>query len=506
MYRPPIAGIIKGLKYKYEVILCKPDRTELMFIQYSDLSFTPTFGEFYTLNITINRLVGDYTGNTRVNPCWDIIRHDFLIHLRIKEGDDVIYREYFIIENPQLSGSDIDTYTLTCSSYEKNDFNNKILSGVDGLIRKLYDPTGAVDSNGIEYGIVNYILRYKLYNTWSVDYVEPELLALERVLTFSGQTLTSVFESLTESCRCVFVFNNVDKKISIYKARVGMLGENKGLVVAPQNYIKNISYALDTDGIKTRLFTTGKDNAVITRYNPTGQRYVDNFTYYLDNGYFSASLTTALKAYNALIESKRGLFESYLVVLDKDPTNATYLALVAQLRDDLLWERNFTQAQIVELVPFIKEEVLSISQISDSKQLYEYTVAHLATICFTPIQINIEAIDGFALEDYQQDWLKLTNIGDFCNIYYEEFDLLFKEIRLISYTHNPVTHSLSLVFSNIDELTTMKYNDFKFTSATAENLLSSSIVAQETGSISSNLDYVNTKVTSLEARIAALGG
>jgi hypothetical protein len=184
--------------------------------------------------------------------------------------------------------------------------------------------------------------------------------------------------------------------ISVYQAKIGALGENRGLIIADDENMISISKTENTEQIRTRLFMNGKNNAVITKYNPTGQRYVDDFSYYHNDIYMSKGLQVSLIKYNELVASKEGLFTSYVDRLDAG--DQSVLVLIKELQEELLWENNFTKEEIAELVPFVKEETKTVSQISDEKQLYEYALKHLKTIAFIPVQISVDLLDVFSLE------------------------------------------------------------------------------------------------------------
>jgi hypothetical protein len=49
------SGVIPNMKYEYELILCRPNKEEIGFIEYSDLTFNPVFLGINKLNVTINR-------------------------------------------------------------------------------------------------------------------------------------------------------------------------------------------------------------------------------------------------------------------------------------------------------------------------------------------------------------------------------------------------------------------------------------------------------------------
>lgn len=458
-------GIIPCMRYTYELILCKPNREELTFVEYSDLSYNPLFLDINKMSVTINRTLADETGIEYINPVWELIKSDYLVYLKRKIGDAVIDSEYMVIEEPVLSCDGVDTTTVQCYSYQKIFLCNRNLDGFKDRPMRLYDRADTI-VDGWYKGVLNYILNHKFNGCWKIGHMDAELLTVERVLNFSGSSMQSVFDTLAESFNCAFVFDNVNMVINVYMRTVGMLGKNRGLVISSDDYAVNIKYDEDTVGIKTRLTVYGKNQASIARYNPTGQLYVDDFSYYMNQQYMSSDLIDALTKYNELVQSKTGVFTTLVERLDNGDSSVQID--IDDLRLEISWESNFTIEQIMELTPFIKESTIPINTISDSRQLYEYAVRYLKTISFIPIQISIGAAGALSIDEYQLDWSRLTQVGDFANIYRKEFNLIYKEMRLVGYTHNPVSNTLSLDFSNIDELVTNRWQNERFFQSLSE--------------------------------------
>ena len=454
-----ISGLIAGKQYTYHPVLCRPSREAISYIPYSSITFTNAFRDFNTLNIDIPRqITDDLTKEYIDNPIWDVIKTDYLIELTVFDGDVRVHHEYFVIESPSYSGGEQDLKSYQCGAFERKYFNFKILEGFRDRQKVLFDPTNTIDSDGLPLGILNYIIDYKCFGAWTVTYIDPRLVGIERVFTFSDSTLTNVINLLEDLYGCIFVFDNVNMTIALHVAEIGALGVNNGLVISDTNYISSINYNENTEGIATRLFVKGKGEANIAKYNPTGQRYIDDFTWFLP--FMSEGLRNAVIAYQALIESVRGLFESYVIALDMG--DESVIPLIEALRLQLAFSNNFTPAQLVELSFFVRETQETVNQISDERQLYEFGKRKLRTLAYPPITITVDSIDIFSIPDYQLDWAKITKIGDYANIVYEPLGLNYLEMRLVSYTHNPIDNSFSMEFSNQDEIATMHLLDFSF--------------------------------------------
>ena len=120
------------------------------------------------------------------------------------------------------------------------------------------------------------------------------------------------------------------------------------------------------------------------------------------------------------------------------------------LRNEVSYESNFTSEQLKQLNPFIKEHKIVNDVIDDEKILYEYAVDYLKRISTPTVEIKLNAIDIFSSNDCYLDWKKVK-IGNFANAYYDKFGL-DETVRIVQYTHDIKGGSLSLEFTNKDQL------------------------------------------------------
>jgi len=492
-------GDLQELKYNYELILCKNDKTQISVIDYMDLSYTANFEGSNELSFKLSE--NDINFNN--------IKPSYLILMNKKHNDIVKHSEYFSINAPEKSSDNgVTTIQVNCVSTEYAMFNTKILRGYKNRGSELvYDPVGT-------NGIINYMLD-KIYNTWSVNYNDSYLLDKYHVFEFDKNTYMDVFKQIEKDCNCKILFDNINNEINIYD--IASYGEDTGLILSDMNYIKKITSQDDISKMITRLYITGKDNITIAKYNPTGRDYVENYDWFINNGYFSPSLASAWNSYKALVQSKTGEITSYLNQIETYETslltkqaelevlktdlesiedlmenimknknnkknNSTYDNLYTQkvskkaqitsktseintlnnnittakdniqtVQDLLSYENNFTNTQLQELVNYINEDTKDLNTVSDSALLYDYAVAYLDKLSFLPITFSTDTIDIFNCKECQFDWDRL-NVGNFIHIHFEELGYNYLPIRLMSYTHNDSSNSLSLNFSNSTEI------------------------------------------------------
>lgn len=480
---------------EYELILCKPNKSELCVINANNIVITPEFANIDELTFQVPLYIMDEHKKVK-NPTFDLIKGDYLIQFNGSK--------YFIITNVKKESTESgeEYKSISCFSKEFELVNKNIVDYVADS-RKLYDPLDTKDDNGLEWGIMNYIEKL---TSWKIDYVKPSLMERRRSFNITRQNLIEVFKDIQTTYGCLFQFDTVNKLINIYE--VTDLGVDRGLYISDENYIKSITEDIKHNEIKTRLFLYGRDNVSINKLNPTGTFYLDNFNFYKTTDYMSQELINALNNYDILLQSKQGEFEGYLSELKtlndqldtketelfnlqidlaiindnidtKIKNNQTYSDLntqkenkqieidskqseintlnsqvtiiensIANLRSQVKSENNFTQEQLEELDYFIKEETYSDSNYTEEnvEELYEKGQEILNKISQPPIEFSMDIVDFLSIVECQHDWDKLV-LGDIVTIQHESLGVDI-QVRLVGYSHDVDSNSLTLKFSN----------------------------------------------------------
>lgn len=501
---------------EYRIFLCKPDKTELGELDYSSLKYSPRYDSFNELTFTVEYNYNDSTQTK--NTLYDSLKSGYLIHLGIYNSStgSLISHEYFAMNQPIDVGVVDIKKEVNCKSLAYHIFNSKILRGYkvgEESSQLLYDTVGT-------NGILNFMLsNNNMYGTWTVGYMSPSVNEYH-AFVFDKNTYADVFAQLQKDYNCVFIFDTVNNIIDIYSA--SEYGENTGIVLSDENFIKDLKKSDIQDNIVTRLQVYGKNETVnISQYNVTGQLYVENFDWFLDNGYFSSGLVSSYNDYKSLISSQEGVFAGYvsqknsittdkttketelydletqqkatldaqdiikntqntdnqeyrdLVVIlnsinsDISAKNAEISSLQSQLdavnanitalKNLLSWDNNFILSERQELSRFIFEDSLEMKSVTNAEQLYNYAVQYINLKSQLPISLEIDSVDLFSIGDMKDLWSKI-NIGDFINIDCSRLGYNNLELRLISYSHDPVNNSLSFNFSNTNELNTALAN------------------------------------------------
>lgn len=260
----------------------------------------------------------DYYGEKISNPHLEDMRPYYLIRMTV--GD---YKEYFRIAKPKDEGGDEDYKFYYCMSYISTLADRQLISysAMSYTIREVFNGKPSENMAGILAG-TNWSIKKKFPSS-ELD-IDPEFDDKYRSVE-SGSTniLDFILDNLVKAYNCLPVFDTETNEISIYAP--GNVGKNTGLSLSYRKYIETFGLELDNAEFTTRLNVRGKDGMSIQDVTPSGQPYLENFTYFMQgfeqdehgnvishSPYWSDELCIAQLAYQELLEEKEGIFEGYL--------------------------------------------------------------------------------------------------------------------------------------------------------------------------------------------------
>lgn len=112
---------------------------------------------------------------------------------------------------------------------------------------------------------------------------------------------TTLLTQIEKAFDCVCVFDSYNQVLNVYAKE--SYGEDSGVTLSYDNAISEITKTHKLTDIVTRLYVESP-NISIAEENPLGTEYVEDFSYYINNGIMSTSLTSALRKYNELVDIK----------------------------------------------------------------------------------------------------------------------------------------------------------------------------------------------------------
>ena len=237
------------------------------------------------------------------------LKEKWIIDVYINDGKNKVENKlsFYIASISIKQDSKNDIYKqVTCYGQSKRTTKPSVFFS-NGATRKLVNIEGDVDTGD---GYVDLILEKLKPLGWSLGYVDKSVLKENynnsdydkyRWLDAGEYKCYSLMrDTLQQAFNCVFIFDDYNKTISIYDEE--NFGENKGFILEEGKLMKSIELSSGEDDIVTVLHARGKDNISINSYNPLGTDYVEDYSYYMNNGAMSDDLVKALNDYYEISE------------------------------------------------------------------------------------------------------------------------------------------------------------------------------------------------------------
>ena len=296
---------IRGAKDSYTLILCKMNGERMGMIPYSSVdSIKRGINSVSELTFSVHKYYGEE--NLR-NPLYDELKTERFIEL----DED----ECYVIKN--ISEVNERLKSVTAYSREKKLFKNMAefeditltlknpytdIEGCFSLDELLYDATG---------WRVGYVSDKVLYrsNETVIDNITGETettLTNEEKLRYQESVSTNWYDyintDIAEQFECYPVFDSYNKVVNLYSD--DELGEDPQLMLSYDNYLKEIELSDDTEDIVTKLVLSGNDDLTISEVNPSGETFVEDFSYFIESREMSDTLISALELYYVMVKKR----------------------------------------------------------------------------------------------------------------------------------------------------------------------------------------------------------
>lgn len=298
---------IKELKEKYTLILRKMNGQPMGTILYQSIeSITKGIQTISELTFTVSKYYG---ANNEINPLYDELKNERFIDL-----DDV---ETYIIKSVKEVND--TSKTITAYSREKKLCKSKVefedicltlktrdenVSSCYTLDELLYEDTGwrlGYISDRVLY-TSNLTIEDILNNTASDETNITNIEKLRYQESVSTNWYDYIMDDISTQFECYPIFDSYNKVINLYDE--SELGDNLELVLSYDNYLKLNEKTTSTEEIVTRLTLVGNEDLTVVNCNPTGLRYIENFTYYIENEEMSNDLIDALELYDIMTKER----------------------------------------------------------------------------------------------------------------------------------------------------------------------------------------------------------
>lgn len=293
---------IRGAKDSYTLILCKMNGKKMGMIPYTSVEIKRGIKTVSELSFTVSKYYGE---NNELNILYDELKTERFIYL----DED----ECYVIKS--ISEQNEKIKTVTAYSREKKLF--KITAEFEDISITLKTPYADIegcfsldellyDATGWHIGYVSPKVLYKSNETIlnNITKETEATLTTEEKLRYQESVSTNWYDyinnDISEQFECFPVFNSYDKTIDLYSDEE--LGNDPNLILSYDNYLKNIECVSDTEDIITKLTLSGNDDLTISEVNPSGDTYVENFSYFIESKEMSDDLITALELYYKMVK------------------------------------------------------------------------------------------------------------------------------------------------------------------------------------------------------------
>ena len=293
---------IRGAKDSYTLILCKMNGKKMGMIPYTSVEIKRGIKTVSELSFTVSKYYGE---DNKLNILYDELKTERFIYL----DED----ECYVIKS--ISEQNEKIKTVTAYSREKKLF--KITAEFEDISITLKTPYADIegcfsldkllyDAPGRYIGYVSPKVLYKSNETIlnNITKETEATLTTEEKLRYQESVSTNWYDyinnDISEQFECFPVFNSYDKTIDLYSDEE--LGNDPNLILSYDNYLKNIECVSDTEDIITKLTLSGNDDLTISEVNPSGDTYVENFSYFIESKEMSDSLITALELYYKMVK------------------------------------------------------------------------------------------------------------------------------------------------------------------------------------------------------------
>ena len=293
---------INKLDREFELELCKVNKTPICTIDSKFIdNITRSLNEIDKIDLTIPKTIKDGYMKNIINPLWNEIKDERLICLNGKD--------YFVIKTNSF-GTDDNKKSITAYSREYK------LSKIDIIVEDIaFMLMGKDEENGI-YSLNEYM---KAETGWKFGHIDDTVIydidnegnkrEKVRIQTSVNKRWYDYIDSdVCEGYNCIATYDTDKKEINLYD--INTVAENIQLYLSNDNYINKLSRTEGSENLVTRLTLVGNDEMDIINETVTGYPYIEDYSYFKDNGEMSEELSNHLDKYYEMITIRTPIWQN----------------------------------------------------------------------------------------------------------------------------------------------------------------------------------------------------
>lgn len=282
--------IINEIKDSYTILLHKVNEEVIGELMFSSLeSNSNSLNEIGSINLTVNKYYISQIGK----KITEYFYYNEIHNERMISLDGFFYVIKDIKENNKNN-----ILTITAYSKEKKLEKNNISVEDLGFYLQDSDEENSIyslddymyEETGWRFGHIDDSVRFNEDGT-------PKMRWQESIDT---SWLDYLKNNITNQFSCYVHFDNKNQLVNLYD--MANFGENLNLSLSYDNYIKSLEKTSSSSDIVTRLKLVGnEDECIVSEATVTGENYIENFSYFMENQEMSTELMNALNEYYDIV-------------------------------------------------------------------------------------------------------------------------------------------------------------------------------------------------------------
>lgn len=238
--------------------LAKPNKQIISHIyEKYKLTLSLKLGNINELSFSIPYMIEDENLQLITNPHVDLIKEKMLIRMTM-DGQ----KEWFIVDEIEEDGDDSDVFNVKAFSlgYE---LKHKRISSID---------EESINANDI-------MTQLLTGTVWTIGTIDPIFNSVYRQFKAENSNVLDCILQVGETYGALIQWDTELRKVSLL--RLDTYGQFRGLTVDYGKFLRSIKRTRTTDELVTRLYVYGKEDLSINSVNPTGQSYIEDFSYFM---------------------------------------------------------------------------------------------------------------------------------------------------------------------------------------------------------------------------------
>lgn len=288
---------MKEIKKDYDITLHKVNKNMIGQIpKYCLNSLTRKIDGIDELEFTIPKYIFDRNTLKRtINIMYDMTKNERFICINNKE--------YFVIKEIKE-----DNYkSKVVKAYSREIKLSKIDINIENINIQLF-------TSDIENKIISMNEYMKTETGWQLGYVDEDIAydilengSKQEKIRWQESVNTNWYDFITKNIKeefnCVIEFDTFNKLVNLYN--IDSFGDEVKITLTEDNYIKSIERTLNTNDIVTRLKLEGNEEMDIIDSTETGYPYIENYSYFIENGEMSPELIKAINVYEEMVKKRK---------------------------------------------------------------------------------------------------------------------------------------------------------------------------------------------------------